>query len=134
MKRVIRIEMPVKWGRNRNGEYNPHCNAVVYFDDRTSETTKKYRCGGCGYDKLSTIFSDIYNDYLADDRKQYFDKNPDEKSIPYGMFEGYFDGGIGDDAYGSISKALGGELHRTYSDKSFDLYVFTKNTNNNKKE
>jgi len=125
MRKVIKIEMPIKWRRNSNGEYNPNCNAVVYFDDGTEETTKKYRCSGCGYDKLSTIIAEVYNDFLTNEREEYFSKNPDK--VPYGMYKDFFNGGIGTNSYGRISEALGGKLERVYGDKVFDFYVFTKN-------
>jgi len=127
MKKVIKIEMPIRWVKNRTWGYNPNCNAVIYFNDGTEETTKKYRCSGCGYDKLSTIISKIYDDYLADDRKEYFDKNPDENSAPYGMEKEYFCDGVGVNCYHRISEALGGKLERVYGDNTFDFYVFTKN-------
>lgn len=140
-KPVKRIDISIEW---KTGTYgcNPTAEARVWFADGSFEVSKNYRAGGGGYDKESTVISDIFTDYLGyklhdescwinDGSVRYHGEGK-----PYGMeirsqddghMWAYYAGGIGMSCYHDIAKFIGGNLEKTGTGKTFDCYRYQDN-------
>jgi transposase-like protein len=123
-KPVKEITITVEWKRSQMWGSNPNCEAEITFKDGSFERSPVYKCSGCGYDKLSTVVADVFNDYL---KYKLYGELP--QNLPYGMRADkykYYDGGIGINCYDRISTAIGGEFHCLATGKTFDVYKYTE--------
>jgi hypothetical protein len=132
-KPVREIRINIEWKKSRMWGMNPTANAEIFHKDG-SYSSASYTCSGCGYDKESTVIADVFNAFLKyklfsplkpTDR----DEKRGETTAPYGITVRtdwkYFNGGIGADCYFAISQAIGGELKKVASGKTFDVYKYT---------
>ena len=124
-KPVKSITIKIEWIKSRTWGMNPRAEAVVTFQDGTGERRGGYTCSGCGYDKESTVISQIFNDFLKYKLYQGLTGEP-----PYGMYnrndwKGY-DGGVGTSCYYNISEYIGGRFENVASGKTFDVYKYTE--------
>ena len=136
-KEVEKIEINIEWKRSRTWGNNPHAEARVYYKDGSFEYTDGFSASGCGYDKESTVISQIFDRFLKyrlhalnnqltevqKGRKGY----TDEGIKPYGCRLGdyvYYEGGVGTNCYYAISEFIGGEFKQVASGKTFDSYSF----------
>ena len=123
--KVAEIVISIEWKKSRMYGDNPHCEAKVYFEDGSSTRSKTYKASGCGYDKESTVISDVFNDYLA---YKLFELD-NVTSLPYGIqtktIKPYYEGGIGTSCYYDIAKTIGGKFEKVASGKTYDAYKFT---------
>lgn len=113
------------WGNCPRGEY------------RNGHNYQNYRSiTGCGYDKLSTLTADMFNDdmflrsYIANYiEKHAINKDNIRKKLGYGIRivngRPYFDGGVGVNCHISILKKLGFKVVYTETKRS-DYIEFTK--------
>jgi hypothetical protein len=102
----------------------PKATVRVRFKDGSSERAYYGGVTGCGYDKESTIVSDIFNDYL----KYKLHMIGEKKEHPYGIYLRSdwkcFNGGVGMSCYYPISEYIGGKLTRVSSGKTWDSYEY----------
>jgi len=122
---VKRISMSISWARSQMWGMNPHLEGRIQFTDGRWEYVDDISCGGCGYDKLSTVMADFLNRYLKGMlwRKRNFRKH----KPPYGVTfsKGWlprFDGGVGARCTIDVLKWLGFKLVSSSSGKTWDFY------------
>jgi predicted RNA-binding Zn-ribbon protein involved in translation (DUF1610 family) len=135
-KPVSSITINIEWKKSRTWGYNPNCEAEVHFKDGSFKRSPVYKCSGCGYDKLSTVVSDVFNDYLKYklwnmplDKLKGGNGSNDNGNAPYGIHlysdnNPHFGGGIGINCYDKISEYIGGKFERISSGKTFDVYKY----------
>ena len=132
-KEVKEIRISIEWKKSQMWGSNPNCQADIYYKDGSFERSPMYKASGCGYDKQSTVIANVFNDYLKYKlyrplvpQKHWL--NGQETTIPYGIYfrEDYkgYSGGIGENCYYDIAKAIGGEFKKVANGKSFDAYVY----------
>lgn len=129
-KEVKEIVISIEWKKSQMWGSNPNCEASIFFKDGTFKHSPTFKASGCGYDKESTVISEVFNTYL-----KYTLWNLEGKEVtdkPYGIslnfdFSPSFGGGIGTTCYSSISKFIGGKFEHITSGKTFDVYKFTMN-------
>ena len=137
-KPVKSITINIEWRKSRMWGNSPFCEAAISFKDGTFERSPVYTTSGCGYDKESTVISDVFNNYL---KYKLWGKTQDElKNSPYGISAGsykndntgkpieyrYFSGGIGTSCYNQISVFIGGSFKCVASGKTFDAYTYSE--------
>lgn len=124
---VKRLTINVEWKASRTWGRNPHAYWYCLFADGTDKSGHS-TCGGCGYDKESTVVAEIFNQVLSG---TLWRKRNSKKATPYGIYRGKdwyfprFEGGVGINCYYSITSFLGGKMKCTASGKSFDSYEIT---------
>ena len=137
-KPVKSLKITIEWRKSRNWGSNPHAEAVIFYHDGTSERRGGYTASGWGYDKESTVISEIFNDFLkyklwAMSEKQIKGGHGtgDTGPAPYGINNhngrrsyGY---GIGANCYYAISEYIGGKFANVASGKTFDVYEYIDN-------
>jgi len=141
------LTITIEWKKSRMWGNNPHAEAQVeywpiagqdHFDRRGGFT-----CGGCGYNKESTVIAEIFNHYMKyklwslniNREKNNNGGNIFEihkNKIPYGIschFENnpYFAGGVGESCYRDICEFVGGKWEKIASGSTFDVYQYTDN-------
>jgi len=124
---VKRLRIHVQWKRSAMWGHNPHAHYSCHFQDGTYASGDE-TCGGCGYDKESTVIATIFNQCCSGMLWRKAHKRGGLKNKPYGIYEGYFpyfDGGIGTNCYVSITQWLGGQWERVDSGKDYDSYEIT---------
>jgi len=125
------LTITIEWKKSRMWGTNPHATGEA----RTIEGTRivgTAKASGCGYCKTSTVIADLFNQFLR--RKLYDSAVLARLAIekPYGIsltkdknkYLSRFDGGIGEDCYSDISKAIGGTWNRLVNTKSVDVYEY----------
>ncbi|MFA7254351.1 MAG: hypothetical protein WC107_07450 [Patescibacteria group bacterium] len=125
------IVINIEWKKSRMWGYNPHAKARVHCKDgtfRTFETT----CGGCGYDKHSTVVAHLLNECLLGVLTRAYAKGV---MIPYGatgcrdgIYPPRFDDGVGMSCYDGdhgVLTAIGCSIMHTASGDSFDSWCIT---------
>ena len=121
---VVRMEINVEWKRSSTWGQNPHAywHAELANGRRLSghET-----CGGCGYDKESTVVAEIFEQACIG---MLWRMRKTKKKEPYGCtvkdtWFPHFSGGVGMSCYFSIVEFLGGKMERVASGKTYDNYV-----------
>lgn len=142
---VKEMTITIQWKNNRTWGSNPHCEASISFYNGKYEKSKNYTCCGSGYDKLSTVVADVFNDYLkyklwnkTIEQCKRADYSWKEKGgAPYGISAGtyknnegeveyhYFNGGIGIDCYFAIGEFIGGKFECLASGKTFNVFKYT---------
>lgn len=137
-KPVASITFNIEWKKSRIWGANPHLTADVIYKDGTRNYFNS-TCGGCGYDKESTVIADIFNQTLKYklwnldfSRIKNSSIETVENPLPYGIhnYSGNnpcFGGGIGTNCYYRIAEAIGGKFERVGSGKTFDVYKYTDN-------
>ena len=134
-KPVRRLAIVIEWKKSAVWGHNPRATARAEFADETCATSV-HRCGGCGYDKESTVIAEAFNTYLkyllyrlTDEQIKGGHGSGDSGPAPYGIcvYDGrrHFSGGIGADCYYDIAKYIGGEFRRVGGSKTSDVYEFT---------
>ena len=124
---VKRLRIHVQWKKSATWGRNPHAHYSCHFQDGTYASGDE-TCGGCGYDKESTVIATIFNQCCSGMLWRKTHKRGGLKNKPYGIYEGYFphfDGGIGTNCYVSITQWLGGQWERVDSGKDYDSYEIT---------
>lgn len=140
---VERLSIAIEWKRSRMWGNNPHATCKVHFKNGRFARTE-HTCGGCGYDKESTVIAEAFNMHL---RYLLLDREHIKK--PYGVrgwdqytpreFEALdpkpvlkimprFEGGVGTSCYtdghceNGIGQFIGGSFRCIASGKTFDAY------------
>lgn len=127
-KEVTKIRFSIEWKKSAMWGYNPNLEASVWFKDGSFEISQTYKCSGYGYDKLSTVVAQCFNDYLK--YRLYDESLINAEKKPYGVHCGeykYYDGGIGINCYKRISEFIGGTFETVASGKTYDCYEFAMN-------
>lgn len=136
---VKRMTITIEWRKSRTWGMNPHASVHVEHHDGTWSRGEGYTCGGCGYDKESTVVAMIFNAFLKyelwrkdapHDRRYVYKEN--ENGVPYGISAGVdeeipyvgYSGGVGMSCYPRIAEYIGGELTTITSTKTVDVYVY----------
>ena len=126
-KPVESITINVVWRKSRTWGYNPFLEATVRHTDGTI-TAIKETCSGCGYDKLSTVVGQLFNEVLKYKLWELRDNN-ETKDLPYGIdicpdYCG-FGQGVGISCYPAICDKIGFIFKQTYNGKSEDGFTVT---------
>jgi len=125
------LTITIEWKKSRMWGMNPHATGEA----RTTEGKRLVgtaTASGCGYCKGSTVIADLFNQFLR--HKLYDSAVLARLTIvkPYGIsliidenkYLSGFDGGIGEDCYSAISKAIGGTWKRLANTESVDVYEY----------
>lgn len=124
-KEVEHVTISIEWKKSSVWGMNPHATAFVYYKNGDFETLTA-TCGGCGYDKESTVIAQIYNKIFKYKLYKIQKNTTKKKKAPYGIywsdFVPYFDGGIGTSCYYSITKYIGGKFKDVAHTKHDDIY------------
>jgi hypothetical protein len=134
-KPVRRLAIVIEWKKSATWGRNPRATARAEFADGTCATSV-HKCGGCGYDKESTVIAEAFNTYLkyllyrlTDEQVKGGHGSGDSGPAPYGIcvYDGrrHFSGGIGANCYYDIAKHIGGEFRRVGGSGTSDVYEFT---------
>ena len=124
---VLRLRIHVQWKKSATWGRNPHAHYSCHFQDGTYQSGDE-TCGGCGYDKESTVIATIFNQCCSGMLWRKAHKRGGLKNKPYGIYDGYFphfDGGIGTNCYITITEWLGGKWERVDYGKDYDSYEIT---------
>ena len=129
-KRVKILTISIEWRKSRTWGSTPHAEAQVSYHDGTCQHLGGYTCGGCGYDKESTVIAKIFDDFL---RYKLWNRKP-LTNAPYGVRYSTsgqygesvsFEGGVGTSCYYKIAEFIGGTFAHTASGKTFDVFTYT---------
>ena len=131
--RIKEMTISIEWKNSRMYGSNPHATVVIQKADGDYwRPDFVATCSGCGYDKLSTVVADCFNEFLG--YKLYTYGLPVE--IPYGISMAdparfkyglnHFCGGVGIDCYYKTAEAIGGKFECVASGKTFDVYKYTE--------
>jgi len=129
--RLESLTITIEWKKSRMWGMNPHATGEA----RTTEGMRLVgtaTASGCGYCKGSTVIADLFNQFL---RHKLYDSAVLKRLAlekPYGIsltkdvdkYLSRFDGGIGEDCYSDISKAIGGTWKRLANTESVDVYQY----------
>jgi len=124
-KAVESVTIKIEWKKSQMWGSNPNCEAEVHYKDGTFERSPIFKCSGCGYDKESTVISDVFNHYLKYKLYQFSDE---DKNKPYGIYLNdykHYSGGIGTSCYYQIAEFIGGKFEHIASGNTFDVYKYT---------
>lgn len=140
-KPVRRLTITIEWRKSRTWGSNPRAEAAVEFRDGTFTRRDGFTCSGCGYDKESTVVSDIFDAFLRyklwrlpKSKITGGHGSGDTGPAPYGIQhyegeDGYksrgFADGVGMSCYYRLCEYLGGKLEHVASCKSSDVWVAT---------
>lgn len=133
----VSIQIDVIWKRSRMWGSNPTATARVQFDNGTWNTYTA-TCGGCGYDKLSTVVASVLNCCAKGALIRALSKPLRGKKVPYGIsnwcdgvYPPYFEGGVGMSCYtdgmsnDGIGQFIGGSLKSVSSGDTYDIFTYT---------
>lgn len=125
-RKISSIGITVAWSRNGN----PLLEAIATFADDALPTTEtfKTRCSGGGYDKLSTVMSDVFEHFLGY-KLEESERFTAPEAVPYGIStfsidRHYYADGVGINCYTRIATFIGGELTRIGGTSSVDVYTY----------
>lgn len=124
---VKRLRIHVQWKKSATWGRNPHAHYSCHFQDGTY-TSGDETCGGCGYDKESTVIARIFDECCSGMLWRKTRKKSSLENKPYGIYLGYFpffEGGVGTSCYTTITKWLGGQWECVDSGKDYDSYEIT---------
>jgi len=155
-KPVKELIITIEWKRSRMWGSNPSASAKGFYQDGTYFNCEKpVTCGGCGYDKESTVIATIFNRYLAYKLWKFSvrkltakDKNGrDKRAYGISYYKGHacpngliyrgsrrFEGGVGTSCYtdysssygrSGVAQYIGGSFVKIASGKTFDVYKYT---------
>ena len=130
----VSVAIAIEWKKSRMWGSNPHATAFARYADG-HVTRFEATCGGCGYDKESTVVAELLNKCL---RGVLIAKGRRLKKLPYGIdwdkngvWTPRFEGGVGMSCYldrnfefgdPGVLQALGWSMRNTGSGKTFDAY------------
>jgi hypothetical protein len=125
------LTITIEWRKSRMWGWNPYATGEAITKEGY-RLTKWAKASGCGYCKRSTVIADLFNQFL---RHKLYDQKVISglcKSKPYGIrlrevggnWLSYFEGGIGEDCYSDISKAIGGTWEQIANAKHVDVYQY----------
>ena len=125
--RVKRITMSIGWVRSSTWGTNPHLEGRVQLEDGRWEYEGDISCGGCGYDKESTVMADFLNRYLKGElwRRRNFRTNEPPYGLTFydkGCWFPRFEGGTGASCMIDGLKWLGFKLVSSNHGKTWDFY------------
>lgn len=119
------ISMSIEWQRSSTWGMNPHLEGRIETVDGRWDYDKDISCGGCGYDKLSTVMAEFLNNHLKGmlwrRRKFRTHKPPYGVTFSKGWFP-HFDGGVGENCTISVLQWLGFKVVCAKSGRTFDYY------------
>lgn len=124
---VVRLRIHVQWKKSATWGRNPHAHYSCHFQDGTY-TSGDETCGGCGYDKESTVIARIFDSCVSGMLWRKTRKKSSLKDKPYGVNMGWFpnfEGGVGTSSYVRITEWLGGQWERVDYGKDYDSYEIT---------
>ena len=124
---VVRLRIHVQWKKSATWGRNPHAHYSCHFQDGTYQSGDE-TCGGCGYDKESTVIARIFDSCVSGMLWRKTRKKSSLKDKPYGVNMGWFpnfEGGVGTNCYITITKWLGGQWERVDYGKDYDSYEIT---------
>jgi len=127
---VKEIVITIEWKKSKTWGNCPRAEARVHTKDGRFLMTNNYYASGYGYDKESTVISQIFNEYLKYKLWEIEDNKKKQKEVPYGIrldydFSPYYEGGVGASCYYAISEFIGGKFELIANGKTFDVYKFT---------
>ena len=133
---VKRISISVEWRKSSMWGLNPHLTGRVQLQNEEWEYDKDITCGGCGYDKLSSVMAEFLNNHLKG--MLYRRRNFRTRKPPYGVtFEKgwlpHFDGGVGANCTISVLCWLGFKVTSESHGRTWDTYDLEMKHNNKKK-
>lgn len=130
-KPVKSIGIMIEWKKSRMWGRNPHLSAHVEYMDGTGEWFKA-TCGGCGYDKESTVIADAFNRFLTRRAVDLFSAGGGENSRIRGAwglgdveFPPAFDAGAGVSTCRTWAESLGYDWDCVASSKTANAYRMT---------
>ena len=122
---VKRITMSIDWRKSSMWGNNPHLEGRIQYATGAWEYESDISCGGCGYDKESTVMADFLNRYLKGMlwRRRNFRKHKPPYGVTFqkGWFP-HFDGGVGANCTISVLCWLGFKLVSSSHGKTWDHY------------
>ena len=123
---VKRLSISVEWHRSRVWGNCPKAYWSCTFADG-SYMSGTESCGGCGYDKESTVIASVFNKCCSG---MLWRKRKTKKEAPYGChvkdsWFPHFDGGVCTNCYIRITEFLGGKWEHTGWTDSSDSYLIT---------
>lgn len=125
-KHIKNMTITIEWKRSNTWGANPHGEIKGQYIDGDYFYDDGFTCSGCGYDKESTVFSQIFNKYL---RYKLFEIKGKKKAqkLPYGAttktdFLPYFDYGVGVNCYCNLVRFFNGQFQTMATGKTFDVY------------
>lgn len=124
---VVRLRIHVQWKKSATWGRNPHAHYSCHFQDGTYQSGDE-TCGGCGYDKESTVIAHIFDSCVSGMLWRKTRKKSSLKDKPYGVNMGWFpnfEGGVGTNCYVRITEWLGGQWERVDYGKDYDSYEIT---------
>ena len=124
---VLRLRIHVQWKKSATWGRNPHAHYSCHFQDGTYQSGDE-TCGGCGYDKESTVIARIFDSCVSGMLWRKTRKKSSLKDKPYGVNMGWFpnfEGGVGTNCYITITQWLGGQWERVDYGKDYDSYEIT---------
>ena len=134
-KHVKEMTITIEWKKSKYYGYCPSASVDVYYKDGTYKHDSGYYAGGCGYDKESTVISEIFSNFLIYKLWDMEDDLEKQGQAPYGIYFGdypCYSYGIGTDCYYKISEFIGGKLEHISDTKTSDVYKFTNDVINEK--
>lgn len=130
-KKIKAIDVTIEWKKSSTYGYCPKLTGKVEYEDGRIENAEGYKASGWGYDKESTVFASICNDFLRYKLWEIQDNNSKEElekiKVPYGIyfdkeFSPHFAGGVGMSCYYGIIEFLGGKLTEVANTKTVTVY------------
>lgn len=121
---VKELEIYIYWG-DRNAF------AQIRATNKSGDTVFEsgYTVSGYGYDKISTIVSNVCNNTLSGMLFRKLNNKRKRTNLPYGIgthaFFPYFQGGIGLSCYYSIFEFLGGKMEHVVDRSDYDYIRVT---------
>jgi hypothetical protein len=127
-KHIKDMTITIEWKKSRTWGANPHAQIKGhYIDNSYFYDNNDFTCSGCGYDKESTVLSQIFNKYFRYQLYKIKKNNKKAKGLPYGAnidtkFNPYFEYGVGTNCYFKLVQFFGGKMQHVASGKMFDTY------------
>lgn len=128
-KEVASLIINIEWKNSNTWGRNPKAGVLVRYKDGSFESRDYKSITGCGFDKESQAFSEVFNDFLLYRLWDKQDKGEID-NVPYGIrfdkkFSPCFVGGVGMSCYCLISKFIGGKLEGRTPSRKINTYIFT---------
>lgn len=128
---VRELTMTIEWKKSKTWGNNPHAEVKVNYHNGTYDRFDGFTCSGCGYDKESTVISDIFNKLMKYKLWKLDMLGENKNKVPYGIAcyldNPHYSGGVGTSCYRSIAEFIGGKFEHIASGKTFDVYKYTDN-------
>lgn len=126
-KHIKNMTITIEWKKSRTWGANPHAEIKGQYIDGTFFRDDGFSCSGCGYDKASTVLSQIFNKYLRYKLIATAKSKKKKEAFPYGAYFRKdslpsFEYGVGVSCYQNMTKALGGKFQYITSTNTLDVY------------